>query len=65
LKHARPLPLEGHEFCLAIPVELAAHIGESQEGTPIDSGLAMDVDNSIGGLTQKALQGLLKQRIPV
>jgi hypothetical protein len=59
------LALEGHQLCLAIPVELAAHIGESQEGTAIDSGLAMDVDNALRGRTQKALKGLLKQRIPV
>jgi hypothetical protein len=59
------LALEGYEFRLSIAVELAADIGESQEGTAVDSGLAMDVDNPVGGLTQKALEGLLKQRIPV
>jgi hypothetical protein len=59
------LALEGHQLCLAIPVELAAHIGESQKRTAVDSGLAMDVDDAMRGLAQKALESLLKQRIPV
>jgi hypothetical protein len=56
---------EGHYLRLSIAVELATHVGQRKEGTAVDAGLTVDVDDAIWTRTQKALERFLKERIPI
>ena len=65
MEHARTLALEGVEHRFAIRVKLGTDIGQRKEGTAIDPGLAVHVDNTTARSTQKGVEGLLKLGIPV